>query len=86
LINSDAGKDLNLDQASVVGDLLQTAYDKYGKTAMQGVSDMFENLGDDAGEFATVLGELDFSDITVDEFRAKLEETGIVVTESDSDL
>jgi hypothetical protein len=47
---------------------------------MENISNIFDDLGDDAGEFATVLGELDFSDITVDEFRAKLEETGITVS------
>ena len=77
--NMDLSK-LGLDAQKKVGDALQNAYLTLGSDAMDNLSSMFENAGEDAGVLADTLSSVDWSsDNAVADLTEKLKDQGISV-------
>ena len=79
--NADFSK-LGLDAQKKVGDVLQNAYTTQGSEAMNNLSSVFENAGEDAGTLADIIAGVDWtSDNAVYDLNSALAQQGISVSE-----
>lgn len=79
--NADFSK-LGLDAQKKVGDTLQNAYTTQGSEAMNNLSSVFENAGEDAGLLADIIAGVDWtSDNAVYDLNSALAQQGISVNE-----
>lgn len=79
--NADFSK-LGLDAQKKVGDALQNAYTTQGSEAMDNLSSVFENAGEDAGALADIIAGVDWtSDNAIYDLNSALTQQGIKVSE-----
>ncbi len=89
LINKDTGKltDLTAGQLSQVGDILQTALNEGGEETLTSFVELFQKMGSEGTKkMLEAFNGVDWSNLTIDELRTILNDSGIAVGFTNDEL